>query len=1703
MSLSNDLISQFVKVTKDDAASKKESIVYGTTVEYDGNLYVRLDGSDLLTPVFSTTNVSSGERVTVMIKNHAATITGSTSAPSANSKDLSNIGLDIVDLGDRLLVVEEALINSVDVGHLNAETARIDYLESMNVDIRLRLSTHDADIVNLKATDATIAETLATNEADINSLKAKNASIEEMLTANNADIDSLRAKDATIAETLTANQADINDLKTKNAVVEETLVANQADINDMKAVNASVAETLTANRADINALKANDAVIENTLTANRVYIDALDANKLDANTAKVTYANIDFSNIGKAAMEYFYSNSGLIDNVVVGGATITGRLVGVTISGDLVEANTIVADKLVIQGSDGLYYKLNTDGIKTEAEQTDYNSLNGQVIMAQSITASKIAVDDLVAFDATIGGFNITDHSLYSGVKESVGNNTRGVYLDSDGQMSLGDGSRFIKYYKSNDGSYKLEIVADDITLRSEDRSVAVMLANVSEAARANSEDLAAYITANNAELENLQTQIDGSITTWFHEYTPTNANAPASTWTTTDLKNNHLGDLFYDTITGYCYRWQVKNNAYSWNRITDVDVTKALADAHAAQDTADSKRRVFTSTPTAPYEVGDLWVQGSTGDILRCQTSKTSSQSYASADWIKASKYTDDTAANAAQNGVNALQARVSVTETNIAQNAAAIELRATKTELSKSLEGYYTKTQSDSNLTVKANEITSNVASTYATKSALNTTNANVTTAQNTANSAVSKANAAQADIDALDVGGRNLWYDATGGYQIVDLEPGNPTGFDKAYYISGSNQIAINRFSNFTEELVGKQLTMQCWVKYNNVVAGINPWNSLNIGKISMRYTLEDGSVSNYYYDSIVAASVVGSSDGWVFMKGTLQLRSDVVSVSLGTNSPRINLEAPESGEAWITGIKLEFGNVATDWTPPPEEVDASIDALDKRITSAETSISQTAEAIELRALKTELASAKSEAIAAASSDATAKANSALNSANANVASLLKNYSTTADMEAAINLKADSITSSVSTTYATKNALATTNNNVTAAQNAANAAQEDVDALTESVSANYATKSELTQTSNSITSSVSSTYATKSALNTTNNNVTAAKNAADAAQEDVDALSKTVANTYATKSELTQTSNSITSSVSSTYATKSALASTDSKVATAQSTANAAKKKLYHSAVGTSAVVGYVGFAELTISNNYMNRPISFTLENRGRNASSVEVRFKNVNDKDPELQNLRENGDINVWIEKIGTSKWRLIAQKSEGYDTLYVVDYSNNNANVTVDWVDVHYDTLPIENVTASTKLIGSAVASTIATKSEITQLSDRITANVTETTSLGTRMSTVEQTASGLTARLATAESDIDTAQSTADTAKTNAATAQSTANNAAKTATNYLSFNNSGLVVGDMTKSTLGKNVLIDSDSVDIRNGSTVLASFGAKKITLGQNAQDSVIDLCDGAGRISANTAQAATSFPNRNAILIDSQEIETESVRFVSTVSNTYGTSSTPSVTRGAELYMLRSSGSSESCARLAAEHKTTSSGAYTKSGFSAMTYDAASSTRAMVYASDSANSMHNQLNVYPTKTTLNKPLFINGTEFTGNNKILWSGGMYMTAGHTATLSEAVSKQANGIVLVFSRYSSGEAQNYHFQTFFIPKSQVSKHVGTGHCFMLTSDGTFSLMAAKYLYINDTNIAGHANNNATGTGTSGVKYTNNGYVLRYVVGV
>lgn len=423
MELSVELLSQFAKIVGSDKSKKTETTVYGTTVEYDGSMYVKLDGSDLLTPISSTADTKPDERVTVMIKNHTATITGNMSSPAARVADVSSA---------------------------------------------------------------------------------------------NDNITKLQADNVIIKSSLTAANADISNLKTDTASIKTSLTATNADITNLKADNVSIKSSLSTTNADITNLKTDNATIKETLTAADASIKKLETDKLSAKDLEGKYANIDFSNIGKAAIEYFFTKSGLIDNLVVGDETITGELVGVTIKGDLIEGNTIKAEKLVVRGTNGLYYKLNTDGMTTEAEQTNENSLNGSIITAKSITASKISVKDLVAFDATIGGFNITESAIYSGVKESVDNTTQGIYLDKDGQMVVGDASNFLKYYKDAEGNYKLEISANSVILGTSGESVETAITNAqtsADNARSTADETGSRVTAAETLLQLLADSISMLVT--------------------------------------------------------------------------------------------------------------------------------------------------------------------------------------------------------------------------------------------------------------------------------------------------------------------------------------------------------------------------------------------------------------------------------------------------------------------------------------------------------------------------------------------------------------------------------------------------------------------------------------------------------------------------------------------------------------------------------------------------------------------------------------------------------------------------------------------------------------------------------------------------------------------------------------------------------------------------------------------------------------------------------------------------------------------------------------------------------------------------------------------------------------------------------------------------------------------------------------
>ena len=153
-------------------------------------------------------------------------------------------------------------------------------------------------------------------------------------------------------------------------------------------------------------------------------------------------------------------------------------------------------------------------------------------------------------------------------------------------------------------------------------------------------------------DINNLQSQIDGQIETFFYDYEPTLQNIPASGWTTNEERKKHEGDLFYWKSKGYAYRFMQDGATWKWQLVQDTDITLALAAAEKAQDTADHKRRVFVVHPEPPYDIGDLWAQGSNGDLMRCRVARASG-SYDSSDWEKASKYTDDSSLDLFINGV------------------------------------------------------------------------------------------------------------------------------------------------------------------------------------------------------------------------------------------------------------------------------------------------------------------------------------------------------------------------------------------------------------------------------------------------------------------------------------------------------------------------------------------------------------------------------------------------------------------------------------------------------------------------------------------------------------------------------------------------------------------------------------------------------------------------------------------------------------------------------------------------------------------------------------------------------------------------------------------------------------------------------------------------------------------------------------------
>ena len=404
-----------------------------------------------------------------------------------------------------------------------------------------------------------------------------------------------------------------------------------------------------------------------------------------------------------------------------------------------------------------------------------------------------------------------------------------------------------------------------------------------------------------------------------------------------------------------------------------------------------------------------------------------------------------------------------------------------ATKTALStvdNKFANYSTTSAMNSAINQKSDSILSTVSNTYATKTALNTVdgkfaNYSTTTAMNSAInqksdailSTVSSTYTTKADFNDLSVGGRNLFK----GYPKFDQEIVIPT------YTVTNPPGSFGVFYNITidpAKYVGKQFTISFWAKSPN-------------GNTALRVYNTNGSPRYFYFGHDVDTAL---GNTWKYYTYTF---TNIDRGSSYAVSNKIEFYATNKSGVIVKNIKLEFGNKATDWSPAPEDIDSAITKVDGKFANYSTT-SQMNSAINQKA--NEITSTVSNTYAT---------KTALNTVDGKFA----NYSTTSAMNTAINQKADSILSTVSGTYATKTALNT------------------VDGKFANYSTTTAMNSAINQKGDSILSTVSSTYATKTALNTVDGkfaNYSTTKAMNSAIDQKGDSILSTVSNTYTTKAD-----------------------------------------------------------------------------------------------------------------------------------------------------------------------------------------------------------------------------------------------------------------------------------------------------------------------------------------------------------------------------------------------------------------------------------------------------------------------------------------------------------------------------------------------------------------------------------------------------
>ena len=795
-------------------------------------------------------------------------------------------------------VDEYLMVNSIDLDLMNPENTTFDlgasydtltgqqsaYLKTLNASINASLDTVAAFGDNVKNSAKLAQEAKDTaNTANANATYA----IEKADTATNtANSAVTKAEEATTkAETAT---------NTANSAV------TKAETATIKATDASAKADEATTKAEDAVAKANEATTKANLVENKAEEakSAADSAKQAADEANTAAGNAQTSadNANQAATEA--KNSADEANAAASNAQSTA---------DSALSSAAQANKDV-------------GNVKTQITE-----INKEITSVKQ-DASTLR-DDLTGQITTVKETMEADYA-----KKSELSSTESALKTEISKSAAGIRTEVSQTYSTKT---ELEATTNAVATAQSTADAA------KKAAESNASDLANAVSKFDGDIADLKDQIDGAIQTWFYDGIPNALTEPEVNWTTDKDRQTHLGDLYYDNQTGFCYRYMNQNGVYSWGRIQDTEVTKALSDAANAQNTANAKKRIFVTTPTPPYDVGDLWVQGSTGDILRCQTPKIYSQTYSEADWVKASKYTDDTAVTNLSNTVEktyATKSTVNQLSDRIEQTVSSVEEVRTDASAANTAAANAKKAADNAASAAATAQSTASAAQTKATAAASAAATAqtaadeakeNATSAANAAAAAQSKANAAQTAADAAKA-------NASAAQTAADAANAD-------LVTAKQNLEDLQGRADATDSEIAAAKTAVS--KAQTAADAANSAASKANAAAAKAQSTADTAKAN-------AATAQTKANEAATAASTAQSTADTAKQNAATAQTKANEAASAASTAQSTADTAK-ANV--------KKAQDDVNALKNRVTSAETKITQNSEEIALRATKTEVTSA----------------------------------------------------------------------------------------------------------------------------------------------------------------------------------------------------------------------------------------------------------------------------------------------------------------------------------------------------------------------------------------------------------------------------------------------------------------------------------------------------------------------------------------------------------------------------------------------------------------------------------------------------------------------------------------------------------------------------------------------------------------------